>query len=135
MVDYVDYPPLPGDGVPVELALRGVSSDVSEDTIRYSEVPGDPRYVEIEFSVPDHIDWWKGLEVKAPDGQVVAVLETHEGNRRPPSLRLDASRMTGHTIWLLKAMMFGVHTARYRLDRPTLDQKAGRIMKFEWVSD
>ena len=137
MTHIIQYPPLQGDGIPSEFRLYGVHGGASEDTILYSELPGRDGIVEIQFSVPDHINWWKGLEVKAPDDHVIAVVETYEGNRQPPALLFDARRrnMNGHWIRLLKAMMFGVHTARYDLRNPTLEAKAGRIMQFQWVSD
>jgi hypothetical protein len=137
MAKWISYPAVPSDGVNVEVDTE------PEDIIEYTEFAGHPGIIEIRFSVADNISWWKGLEVKAQSpagnesGEVIGVLETHDRNREPPALIFDTMRrnMSQHTIFLLKAKMFGVHTGMYWINSPTLETKTGRVLKFRWVAD
>lgn len=106
-----------------------------EDAVFYTEFPGTPGEVLITLSSDPRITWWKGLEVRVRDGNAIGMIETQDANHGPISLCLRAGdqNLGELHIRLLKAMMFGVHTAVY--DLPNLGNKVGRRLHFHWTRD
>lgn len=117
-----------GDAVPIVWGNDG-------DQIDYSERRGRFNTIEIQFSLAPDISWWKGLEIFAPTGEMVASLELHDNTRGPISFVLQPTRqnLQGHWIRLLKAKAFGAHTPMYDLE--PLTGKIGKVLRFHWVKD
>ncbi|HJY29705.1 MAG TPA: hypothetical protein VJ306_16875 [Pyrinomonadaceae bacterium] len=130
MPQNVNFPPehLEGGEIPL-VPIR------PEDGVVFTQTPGQLGQIRVSFSAAPNITWWKGLEVKIRDGDVVAVLETHDASRGPVSIVLNTSErdVSNLHIRLLKAMMFGVHTAVY--DLPNLGPKVGKNLSFRWIRD
>ena len=93
MPQNVNFPPdyLEGGEIPL-VPIR------PEDGVVFTQTPGQPGQIRIAFSAAPNITWWKGLEVKIRDGDVVAVLETHDESRGPVSIVLNSSERDVSTL-------------------------------------
>lgn len=106
-----------------------------DDRIGYSIEPiGDPGRLEIEFSSAPNITWWKSVQVRNANDEILLMLETQDQDHGPKSGSLNVDELEGATIQFHKAKAFGVHTGMYRLP-PDLTTRGGQRIIFGWDED
>ncbi|MCX5009306.1 hypothetical protein OHB05_43120 [Streptomyces sp. NBC_00638] len=104
------------------------------DIISLSSEPiDDPNTVEVAILIPDHMTWWKGVQIQDDNGGFVAEIGVQDGHKYDV-VRVDARLLLEPNGYLVfkKAKAFGIHTGMYRLATGGLDQLRGRRTTFHW---
>ena len=113
-----------------------------EDVITMVQEPGSAEPGAIEFVLGSHnprVTWWKQLRIVG-DGErlVLGSSEIQDEVRRGAVIELPIAELSGKSMQLCKAKMFGVHTCMYdfAFDEapPGLLVSGGRL-SFDWFCD
>ena len=94
----------------------------------------DPNRLEIEFSTAPNITWWKSVQVRNANDEILLILETQDHAHGPISDSLDVRNLAEARISFHKAKMFGVHTGMYQLPAD-LTARVGTRIVFGWEED
>jgi hypothetical protein len=114
----------------------------NEDIITMQQEPGACEPDEIQFvlgSSNPQLTWWKQLRIVG-DGErlVLGSSEFQDEVRRGAIIQLPIAQLSGKSMQLCKAKMFGVHTCMYDLAFNTAPRGllvSGVRLSFDWFRD
>lgn len=110
------------------------------DFIRARITPiDDPDGMEIALQLGGRVSWWKGIQLRSPNGDRINEIEAN-GSVNLSHLSLSGDEVddlltTGGSLAFGKAKFFGVHTWMYTLPIAALGDYRGKRITCRWISD
>lgn len=105
----------------------------TQDTISLTISPDTPGVVTIVLEKIPGMTWWKGIEVYAANGTLLARAQMQDGNNGPSQIIIPIASLNGAKLVLAKAKMWGIHTGMYELSG--LSAHNGQRLHFLWQRD